>query len=96
MRGSHWFLRKDQGLSRFYLEYYRGLITAVRLQFSNWLSKITGKITLKTNREVSKFKPAWKNANEDDKRGGGNLRSRYPIVDMLREAWCMDAGLCGT
>lgn len=26
---------------------------------------------------------------------GENLRSRYPIVDMLREAWYMGAGLGG-
>lgn len=75
-------LQKDQGLSRSYLEYCEDLIAAVvRLQVSNWLLKITGKIALETNKELSKFNPNCKNAKEMAK---GAWRTSE--ADMLREA----------
>lgn len=70
-------LQKDQGLSRSYLEYCKDFIdTVVRLQVSNWFLKITGKIALETNKELSKFGPNCKNANDDGQGGMENQGSK--------------------
>lgn len=64
----------------------------MRLQVSNWLVKITGKITLETKRELSKFNPLGKCQWGWPKGRGGNLSRWYPIVDVLREAWRVASG----